>query len=625
MNKYTYEIKKSPKATPIKAYRFFRKKVVLNIKSQYIKFKPIKVSDQDFYKLNNVKTKKQLMRKINQKFLFINTIKLRDKELIEKANNILKKQYTYLGKTYKLKTINWHQDFNSKKVWPLEHFSTMQYENLKDNSDIKIVWDFNRFHHFPILGIAYQQTKNKKYVKEFQEQVINWIKNNPVEFGPNWLTPMEVSIRAINWIYAYHLFKDCTDIDERFWKEYFKQLYYKGKYIRNNLEWSPKKENHYISDIVGLFFIGTTFKNTDFGKKWIIFARKELEKEITKQVSEDGVDYEASINYHRLVTELFMLTYLLAQKNKIKLSENYTKRLENMLEFIMYYTKPNGQASRIGDTDNGRVIDLWTEDINDHRELLSIGAVLFSRRDFKHHSKDNKTLPWIMGYDTYKKYKTMKKEKKELQSKTFKHYHIMRDKDFFLMIHCGDIGRAGFGGHGHCDQLSFELYYKKDIVIDPGTFCYTSNVRQRHLFRSSAYHNTVKVNGTEMDEIEIGKPFSMLWKSKAKCIKWETGEKDVFVGKHQGFDPHTHLRRIIYDKKRKEVLITDKVTKFPKRLEINFHIDNKDFKKAITSSVKLKPIKGWKSDSYGVRKPSTILQAKTGEIEITTIINLQKA
>ena len=76
------------------------------------------------------------------------------------------------------------------------------------------------------------------------------------------------------------------------------------------------------------------------------------------------------------------------------------QRLEKMIEFIMYYTKPSGGAPQIGDNDDGRLHILanygnW--DFLDHRYLLSAGAVLFNRQEFKQVTECNEETFWLLG------------------------------------------------------------------------------------------------------------------------------------------------------------------------------------------------------------------------------------
>ena len=65
--------------------------------------------------------------------------------------------------------------------------------------------------------------------------------------------------------------------------------------------------NHFLSNVVGLFYrrrgVSTTCRA---GTRWDRQCRDWLAEEMDVQVLPDGADYESSVPYHRLVTELFL-------------------------------------------------------------------------------------------------------------------------------------------------------------------------------------------------------------------------------------------------------------------------------------------------------------------------------
>ncbi len=150
----------------------------------------------------------------------------------------------------------------------------------------------------------------------------------------------------------------------------------------------------------------------------------------------------------------------------------------------------------------------------------------------------------------------------------------MRDAEMFAMIHCGDIGRNGFGGHGHNDQLSFVMSTQKgDYIIDPGTYSYTSDKKRRHFFRSSVAHNSIVLNKQEQNGIEEERPFDMGHKSKALCFQWQSDKiQDVFIGKNFAYTPNILTREIHYEKRKKELTITER-TKEDATMELHLTFD----------------------------------------------------
>ena len=114
------------------------------------------------------------------------------------------------GKGYQ--PIDWHIDFKSGYRWnPKTFYAFIKYGN-KLGVDVKVPWELSRFQHLILLGQAYQLTKNKKYAVEFENQILDWIDNNPVGFGVNWRCAMDIAIRASNWLIAKEYFQDSDDI-----------------------------------------------------------------------------------------------------------------------------------------------------------------------------------------------------------------------------------------------------------------------------------------------------------------------------------------------------------------------------------------------------------------------------
>jgi len=391
------------------------------IRRYTIKFHPVKISDKAFLKATGYKTIDEFLNR-NQPMFFFNS---RDKErivetiskeyfdfieqTINDADEICNHIFNLLGSgTSELgEEIDWHLDFKSGYKWNSKtyYLGTGKHVDcyLKKgiHADVKVPWELSRCQHFVTLGKAYWYTGDEKYAKEFARQIESWIEINPVELGVNWACTMDVAIRAVNWIWGYYFFCDSPSITKEFKVKFFKSLFLHGRHIINNLEFGHIRGNHYLSDIAGLVYVGIFFQETKEGKKWLEKCLSALKEEMKFQIHEDGVDFEGSTSYHRLVTELFLSATLLCLKNGIVFPQWYMNRLERMVEFVMYYTKPDGTAPQIGDNDDGRLHILtnygnWNR--ADHRYLLSVGAVLFKRRDFKEAAGEfHEEAFWLLG------------------------------------------------------------------------------------------------------------------------------------------------------------------------------------------------------------------------------------
>ena len=287
-------------------------------------------------------------------------------QTITAADKICEHYFDLLGSgpTYLGEKIDWHKDFKTGfRFNPSSYYAHIQPAPLPGGYDIKVPWELSRCQHFAWLGQAYWLAGNEKYTHEFLGQVEDWVNDNPWPWGVNWTCTMDVSIRVVNWLWGYHFFKDSPSLSKDFQITFYKSLLIHGRHIWRNLEnQDDSTNNHYLSNLLGLIYLGILCPEFKEAKRWREFGLQELELEMFKQVYPDGVDFEASTTYHRLATELFLSATIIAQRYGYSFSSAYLERLERMLEFAMYLTKPDGTTPHIGDNDNGRLhrLKVWS-------------------------------------------------------------------------------------------------------------------------------------------------------------------------------------------------------------------------------------------------------------------------
>lgn len=537
--------------------------------------------------------------------------------------------------------IDWHSDFKSSYRWNTKTFyRNIRFGNTK-GVDVKVPWELSRFQHLNILGQAYILTGDKKYAKEFENQIIDWIKNNPFCFGINWTCTMDVAIRASNWLIAMEYFADKDLFSQDFLKEFYASIYEHGKFIRNHLEYQTGfTSNHLLADLAGLFFISVYCPFFKESKKWQDFSVRELSREIEKQVYSDGCNFEASTSYHRLVLEVFCYCDLLAGRAGISVPKKFKDKLKKMFEVSLYCIKPNGMIPQIGDNDNGRFLIFAKRPILEHKYLLTLAAIYYKDSSFKlpYFSFDEEAF-WIFGKKGKEIYANLPHSGEPLVSKSFPDagWFVIRHINDYCFISCGQNGQNGNGGHAHNDKLSFELVLNgQDIIVDPGTYVYTPYPDERNKFRSTGYHNTVKFDDYEQNEIPQNGIFSLfdrveisnatLTESKDE-IKYEAGIQYLDI---------THKRAIILDKKSHSWKIVDNISSLSSvkaklifHLSPNLTVDRNDIllrqTKDKIASIKVKESNLVKnsydySPEYGVKVRAQCLAANISSTEYDEVI-----
>jgi hypothetical protein len=495
-------------------------------------------------------------------------------ELGPRVEALLERRFDLLGSgpTDLGPEIDWSADFKTGRRWPLHHSSLLRV-SYDDGSDVKVPWELSRFQHLPLLAA----TGN---LDEVGAELESWIEANPVELGVNWTTTMDVAIRAANWVAALALGAEQAS-REPWFERTLESLLLHGRFIRSHLEWSEARGNHYLSDVVGLLPVAALFFGSREGRDWAQWAAGELVAEMEHQVRADGCAHEASTSYHRLVTELFVCgTDAADALVPGAIPDWYRERLDLMLAFVRDYTRPDGLAPQIGDADDGRFLPLgdYGADPRDHRHL------------FDQAGRPPEQAAASAAYPDGG-------------------YFVLRNGSLYSIVRCGDVGRYGHGGHGHNDQLSFELADAQGpLVVDPGTFVYTPDPVERNRFRSTAFHATLRVGGAEQNELRTDDLFSMTDRARAEALSWDTA---TFEGRHHGFPRATHTRRVELGER--ELRIRDTVVSSESQeLEWTFPLaPGADERLEISAEgLEFRPEPGWYSRSYGLREPTTFLRAR---------------
>jgi len=619
---------------------------------------------------SNYKTKQDLQNDLLQLIgdfsRFRTNIPKKEKAVIIKnANQVLNGFYDILGsKRARIKPIDWHTDFKSGYTWPKGKFYLKYVQvDYHNSADVKVPRELSRSHHLLYLGQAYLLTDDENYTKEFMFQIENWIKENPMMYSINWGCTMDVSIRAVNWIYAMNMFMGSSIIDEQFCRRIWCSLFEHGYFIFNNLEKKYKNSNnHYFSNLSGLIYLGLLFNLTEEGKRWFDFALPEFYQEVRCQFLPSGVSFEKSINYHRLMAELSVYPYIVLRKNGINIPLDIRDRLKKVFDFVLHYIKPDGTAPVIGDQDDGRFLPFGIYRNIDHRYLVTIGAIIFKESQYKRFGPIGLIDAFfLIGEQCEKLYDSIKTDDSKIGSKAFNDagFCVMRKDDKYMFI--SNSGAAAYpdqtsrwGSHAHPDLLSFELAIGDfSFLVDPGTYLYSSDPKERNRFRSTRMHNTVVVDDLDQHHFTDGNIFSCDKIAEPvdfsfTCLKNE----EIFYGSHNGYarlsEPVMHSRRIVFDKRKITWTIVDILSGdgehsfkwyFHFNSGIDFEIkknrvktrlrdsDNLIMKFTSVSCIRLNKSNDFVSNAYGIKEPSYTLEVFSKgrcPIELKTAIEIEE-
>jgi hypothetical protein len=465
------------------------------------------------------------------------------------AARVIRREFDFLGTdpTVWQKDFSWYRDPASGHQWP-QLFYGAYGRTLTPGAavDIKIPWELVRFQHAVPLAQAACLSDEDTYSEAFVAAWRDWRQHNPWGYGIHWTCAMEVAIRAVNCILGLALLGKGLSAADR--ADFNRSLRQHGRFIEYNLEIGVvggkiEVNNHFLADVCGLACIGLACPHLPEAGRWREMGIRGLEREMERQVLGDGFSFESSTSYHRLALEFFLAPLLLVASAKSSFSPIYWQRLEKMVEAIIHLIAPDGTVPQVGDNDDGRLFILadygrWPR--HDYRYLLGIAAVLFERGDFKEAAAAcPHEVFWFFGrqgVEAFDRIKT-KKEKEANSALPDAGLYVIRSGDGqdYALIRAGRAS-AGATGHFHNDVLAVELWSQgRCLLVDPGTAAYTSDPQRRNLLRSTRMHNTVMVDGAEINEIPADL-FRMGRHAAVRVSHWRTsGETAEFAAEHDGY------------------------------------------------------------------------------------------
>lgn len=480
--------------------------------------------------------------------------------------------------------IDWAVDAKSGYRWKSRVRGPASPYGHVPGVDIKMPWELARARHLLLQAQAFARSKepalaqDPAIAQDIRAQILDFAATNPPGWGVNWACAMDVAIRIATHLVAVDIIRAAGWMPDAPFEAFLADhALAHGRFIFGHLEGnSPHRGNHYLADLCGLIFAGLYLPRTTETQQWLDFALPELDRELCRQFTADGANFEASTAYHRLSAELAVYTVALAAGAKAHdFSPTALERLLGAGRFAMGVTMPSGRAVQIGDNDSGRFISLsFGADVGpkgpvlrhlDFTALVAAIAELFGQ--------DWPTPVWTDG-DRSLIRKLMAGRvlaaslaplapprltagPEGVASKVIRlslpipdeSYQTLAFADFgvfiwkssrcFIALRCGPIGQAGNGGHAHNDQLAVEI--EIDGVAwaqDPGTYVYTPDLAARDRYRSVMAHFAPRRDRDEPARMLL--PFRLEDRAQARMVAFGPGQ---MAGCHTGFGVPV-LRRV---------------------------------------------------------------------------------
>ncbi|MCL4271983.1 MAG: heparinase II/III family protein [Anaerolineales bacterium] len=481
-------------------------------------------------------------------------------QAIEEANKLLSGELKYFSHEYHQIGFppNWHKDPITNYQLP----TALHWSQISDDSttDIKFIWEPNRFAFVYTLVRAYAATGDEKYPQAFWQLIQDWADHNPPNTGANWKDGQEIALRLMAWTFGFYAFIHSPSTTNLQISQFTQLLAAQAERIYKNIGYAiSTRSNHTISEAFGLWMVGLLFPELKEAQKYFHLGKRLLEEEATKQIFPDGSYAMYSLNYHRFILHLYLYAIQLGEINHFPLSTSLKISISNSITFLSHLIDPaSGQMPVYGSNDGALVLPLNNCDFTDYRPLLQLGSVITTGQPIFEPGAWDEDVVWLCGEQlTAKHAKDAKKEQgllsdlRALSGKSFPQggTYILRNSNSHAILRCTHFTSRP----SHADQLHMDLWMgAHNIAIDAGTYLYSGKGLWRNGLARTSAHNTVTLDNK--DQMTMVSRFTWTNWAKGKVLKQT---ENLWQGEHDGYKPVRHKRTVMALEENRWLVIDD--------------------------------------------------------------------
>lgn len=467
-------------------------------------------------------------------------------EARERADRMLAGRYDILGYSDVRfgAPPDWYADPVHKRRAARNFWSDIDYLDPR-YGDHKITWEVNRHQYWMALARAFHLTGDNRYYAAVIEQLENWMPLNPPLHGVNWASMLEIGFRCLSWIWTLHFFVSTAtrDQDRAPWiVDLLVGVNRQLEHVARNLSRYFSPNTHLSGEALSLYIAGQVLPELENSGRWAKLGRQILIDEAERQILADGGHAERSAHYHRYTTDFYLHALLVARLTDDPSASTFEAVARRVSNYLRDLSDDRGRLPLLGDDDGGQLFPICYRAPWDCRDTLGAAAVILDDPSLAVSDPPEEVL-WLCGGSvpgTFSSRPTTRPSAALIESG----YFISRNREGDHLIF--DLGQHGYlnGGHAHADALSIVLTVRgHPLLIDPGTATYTMDPAIRNLFRSTAMHNTVVVNGRSQSEPRGAFHWRTTTNARATVRHFEP-RFDYMEGRHSGYAPIIHARAV---------------------------------------------------------------------------------
>ena len=411
---------------------------------------------------------------------------------------------------------NWFNGYvySNKKLW----YEIGDFE--PDAGDIKGVWELSRWYW--ALRVASDSQLDRNYRSELLEQLVaQWQMQNPFLRGPNWKCGQEVSLRMIHYIVALRIlgfsFHDLEFRHRSLIEQHLMRITPTLSYAKG------QKNNHWISEAVGLIIGGIWFSPAAGKNKYLLQGVNELECSIESLFNEDGSFAQSSFNYLRHALTLIAIAKLEMSSAGINISFLTSQKLRNALNLFEQFVEEGSYTTHNwGANDGSNPLAISGSNFLDPIPHKGLYDLAFCNVFY---TGDNPVIAELSNCYQIARSATcevnedffLKSSRPNLGFSEFPDGGLVffRSTDYRALVRLPKFKfKPSQDDVGHLDII----HRGKNCLLDGGTFSYFSDDHTFRYYQGVQSHNTI---------YRSNKPYAMSKLSRFIFGDWTSGEWEI--------------------------------------------------------------------------------------------------
>lgn len=376
------------------------------------------------------------------------------------------------------------------------------------------LWNYN-LHYLEFLiplAVEYSVTGEEAYFLKWKEFVEGWLKQS----SDDSFEPYTISMRIPNLLICMELLREKLR-DTELESAVITSLYQQYRYLLKTQE-QALLANHYFENLKAVVISSLLFQETGMYHQYFDLFLKEIEE----QILSDGLHFERSLMYHKIILEDILRVHAaLRSTGHREDAKKLIPAIQMMASAMMKLERGFERTPLFNDAGNN---------VSKSRDVLFRAIIRHCTNSVTAEKSNAQKETAVEGFEASGCY-------------------MLTHKDTALFFDCGEIGPSYMGGHAHCDCLSFELSVNgKALFVNSGTGQYQGELRS--FFRSTAAHNTLMIDDREQSE---------LWGEhraarRIRKVQGKAGDRGL-IGRFQSFRGDFFRRSLWWKKEEENVLV----------------------------------------------------------------------